>query len=116
MIPAVPMAALAVFRRIALEIGAGQVIQQDLEARTEQAFPARLEKAEERALVRDQLVQAAVQGVRLRHAQVFVQQVTDGGVGIPLSMQTPFTARIDQAIDHQGLQHVQPVRALATGR
>ena len=56
----IPMATLAVFRRIALEIGAGQIVEQDLEARTEQAFPARLEKAEERALVGYQLVQTAV--------------------------------------------------------
>jgi hypothetical protein len=40
------------------------------------------------------------------YAQIFVKQTADGGAGIPLSMQTPFIARIYQAVDHQRLQYV----------
>ena len=103
-------------RRRALEIGAGQVVEQNLEADREEALPTRLQGDEEIRLVSQQLIQAAVQLVDLDQAQVLAQEITDGALLVPLAMQAPLAAGIEQPVEHQRLQHVQPARPLAAGR
>lgn len=102
-------------RRVALEVGARQVVQQHVEARLEQRLPALAQKAEELPTMRQQLVQAAVQHVvrqRLRGAQ----QIRQRTVSVPVPVQPPLAARIDQLVRRQRLQHVQPARPLAARR
>ena len=101
-------------RRVALEVGTGQVIEQHIEARLEQHLPALAKKREEGAFVGQQLVQASVQGVIGQHANRTPQQVAHGAMCIPVAMQTPFTAGVDELIAHLCLQDLEPLRALPT--
>ena len=101
-------------RRVALEVGTGQVIEQDIKARLEQYLPALTKKREEGALVCQQLVQASVQGVIGQHPSRTAEQILHGAVFIPVAMQPPLTTGVDELITHLRLQHLDPLRALAT--
>lgn len=115
LIAAVAEPALALGRRIDLEVGAGEIVQQHVETDPEQALPARLEERKEVLLVGQQLVQAAVELVDLHQADILAQHIGHGAGLEPLAMQPPLAARIQQPVKYQGLQHVQPTRALAAG-
>ena len=91
----------------------GQVVQQNVETRLEQRLPAVPKKREKRPLVRNQLVQTPVQRVGGRHAHRTGEPVPHGAALVPLAVQPPLAARIDQLVAHQRLQHVQPTSALA---
>jgi hypothetical protein len=54
---------------IALEIRAGQIVEQDFELGVEQRLPALLQETEQFRLVRQQLVEAAIQVVLLRQVE-----------------------------------------------
>jgi hypothetical protein len=60
---AVTTLVVLVIRRVRLEVGASQVVEQNLEAGAEQILPALPQVAEQRALVWQHLVQAAIQRV-----------------------------------------------------
>src|ERR1700758_9035 len=115
-VPRVAEPPLAGFWRIACEIRAGQIIQQDLEIGLEQRLPALPQKAEQLLLVRQHLVQTPVQVVLAGHGEILAQQVADGVLRVPLPMQPPLAAWVDQPVGHQRLQHVQPARSLSRGR
>src|SRR6201997_5360884 len=115
-VPRVAEPPLAGFWRIACEIRAGQIIQQDLEIGLEQRLPALPQEAEQLLLVRHQLVQTPVQVVLAGHGEILAQQVADGALRVPLPMQPPLAAWVDQPVGHQRLQHVQPTRSLSRGR
>jgi hypothetical protein len=110
LVAAVAELAQARRRWIALEIGAGQVVEQNIEADGEEAVPTLLQHLEERTLVDQQLVQAAVELVDLDHAEVLAQEIAHGTVFEPLAMQPPLAARIEQPVEDQGLEYVQPAR------
>ena len=57
----VPAFVLLIGRRIGLEIGARQVVQQDIERGSEKVLPTLAEMTEQRRLVRHHLIQAAIQ-------------------------------------------------------
>ena len=116
LVAAVTEPALVRERRIALKISRGQVVQQHVEASIEQGLPAIPQKREKRPLVLQQLVQAAVQRVSAHHPRRPTQQIPHGAVLVPVPMQPPLAARIDQWVTNQRLQHVQPARALTTRR
>ena len=109
-VPAVAMAPLAGLGRIALEIRAGQVVEQDFEFGLEQGLPTLLQETEQFRLVRQQLVEASIQIVLLHQVEVLAQQIAHRTVFIPLPMQPPLAAGIDQSVSDQRLQHVQPAR------
>ena len=115
LVPAVAEPALAVDGRVALKIGTGQVIQQDIEAGIEQRGPPRAQKREERAFVHHQLVQAAVQRVA-GNDPIGPQQVAQRALGIPVPVQPPVAPRIDEPVADLHLQHVQPPRPLPARR
>ena len=100
-------------RRIALEIGGGQIVKQHVEARVEQRLPAFPQKREKRPLVLQQLVQTTVERVGADDAHRTAEQVPHGAVLVPVPVQPPLAARIDQLVAHQRLQHIQPTGALA---
>jgi len=88
MVAAVAMLALAILGRIALEVGPGEVIEQDLEAGTEEVAPAFLPVEEQGPLVRQEPVQAAVEGVTLGEGEVFAKQIAHGAAVVPLPVLT----------------------------
>ena len=108
LVPAVAKAPLARLWWIAFEIGAGQIVEQDFEVCSEQALPAVLQEAEQIRLVHQQLVKAPIQIVLVRQREVRAEQIAHRTLLIPLPVQPPLAAGIDQAIGDQRLQHVQP--------
>jgi hypothetical protein len=68
---------------------------------------------EQRLLVWQQLVQAAVERVLLHQPIIRAQKICHGALLEPLPVQAPLAAGIDQPIAHQCLQDVLPARALA---
>ena len=64
----------------------------------------------------EQLVQAPVQRVVGDHAHGTVQQIAHGAALVPVPVQPPLAARVDQLVAHLCLQHIQPARALPARR
>lgn len=98
MVATVAMLALTGLGRIALEVGAGEVIEQDLVASREEVAPALLQVGEQGPLVRQQPVQATVEGVALGDGEVFAKQIAHSAAVIPLPVQAPLAARVDEAV------------------
>ena len=111
----VPEAALVAFRkrRIRLEIGAGQIVEQHVVADVEQVAPAPHQVIEDRLLVRQQPVVTAIQLVDLGQPGILAQQIGQGAALKPLTMQPPLAARRQQAVGDQHEQHLIPARPLA---
>jgi hypothetical protein len=111
----VAKAALVAFRkrRIRFEIGAGQVIEQHVVADIEQIAPPRRQVIEDRLLVDQQPVMAAIELVDLGQPHILAQEVGERAAKEPLTVQAPFAARRQQAIGDQHKQHLTPARPLA---
>ena len=107
--------ALVLERRVALKIGAGQIVEQDVEARVEQRRPTRAQEREELLLVRRQLVQAPIQRGAGNHP-VTSQQIAQCTVFVPLPMKTPVAARVDKAVADLNFQNIQPSGPFAARR
>jgi hypothetical protein len=88
MIARVSVAALVAFRkrRIGLEIGAGQIVKQHIEAGVEQVPPALDQVIEQRLLVRPQPVVTGIELVDLRKSQVRAQQIRQRAAGEPIAV------------------------------
>jgi hypothetical protein len=102
-----------IVRRRRLEIGAGEVVQQNLERGGEQILPARPQMGKQRRLVGQQLVEAAIQRILGDQPIILAQQIRHRALFEPLPMQPPLAAGIDQPIAHQRLHDVLPAGALA---
>jgi len=102
-------------RRLRLEVGAGQIVEQDVEAGIEQVPPPARQVIEQRRLVLQQTIVAAVEFVDFRQAEIGTQQIRQRRALEPLPMQAPFAARLQQPIGNQDEQHLIPARPLATG-
>ena len=63
-----------------------------------------------------QFIQAPIEVILGRQRKIFSQQISHGALCKPVLVQPPLTARFNQPITHQGLQHMTPVGALPTGR
>ncbi len=116
LVAAIAILSLSFVRRIAFEISAGQIIEQHIEARIEQGFPAFREVGEQGLLVLQKLIQAAVELVALRQPGVLAQKIADGAPVPPLPMQPPLAARIDQPVAGKRFQDVQPGGSLPARR
>ena len=104
-------------RRVAFAVRAGQVVEQHVELCVEQIFPALCEVIEQLPFVLQNQIVAIVELVTLGQlAKVRAQQIAHRAVLEPLPVQAPFTARIDQAVNAEGLEHQVPTRAFAAGR
>jgi hypothetical protein len=115
LVAAVAVAALVRFivRRSGLEIGAGEVIQQDFETSPEQVLPALAQMREQRLLVRRNLVQAAVERILLHQRIIRSEQIRHRALLEPQPVQSPLAPRIDQPIANQRLQDLLPAGSLA---
>ena len=71
---------------------------------------------EQRSLVRQQLVQAAIERILLRRRIVCAQQTRHCALLEPQPVQAPLATGIDQAIAHQRLQNVRPPCPFARNR
>jgi hypothetical protein len=94
-IAAVAVPALVALRQgcsVDLEIGTGQIIEQNVKADVEQVAPAGDQMREQRVLVRQQPVVTGKELVRLGQAKIAAQQVGHGTVAKPCAMQLPFAA------------------------
>ena len=103
-----------VFRHVALEVGAGQVVEQHVELRAEQIAPAPEQMGEEFVLVCEQAVEAAIERVVLGNAFVHAEQIGQRGGGKPVPGQPPFTARGEPPVKRKHAEDFLPVRAFAT--
>jgi hypothetical protein len=107
---------LFILWRIALKIGARQVVEQHLETGIEEVLPAFLQMAKERRFVGQQAIVALVEFVNLGQGKVFAQEVRHGAALEPMPVQPPFAARGNEPIATQRLENQIPARAFATGR
>lgn len=102
---AVPALVRLVVRRIGFEIGAGEVVQEQIEARIEQIPPTIHQVIEQRLLVHEQPVVTVVEGVNVGQCGIGTQQITERAALKPVSMQAPLAARRQKPIHHQHDQH-----------
>jgi hypothetical protein len=101
---------------IDLEVGAGQIIEQNVELDTEQRSPALHQMGKQGVLVLQQPVMAGIKLVRLGQTKVAAQDIGHGALAEPVAVQFPLAARRNQAIGHQNLKDLIPARALAARR
>jgi hypothetical protein len=108
-------AALIAFRkrRLGLEIGAGQIVEQQIETGVEQVAPAARQMIEQRLFVRQQMIVAAIELVDLGQAEVSAEKIGERGPFEPFPVQPPLAARRQQPIGDQHEQFLIPARALA---
>ena len=118
LVAAVAVAALVLLigRRIAFEVGARQIVEQHIELGAEQILPALAQMAEQSLLVRQQLVQAAIECILRDQRVILAEQIGHRALLEPLPVQPPLAARIDQPIAHQRLQDVLPAGPFARVR
>jgi hypothetical protein len=115
-VAAVTEFALTLLRGVALEIGAGQIVEQDVEAGIKEAAPALLKVGKQVLFVREEMIQTAIEGVTVGDRKVLTEQIAHRTVVVPMSMQAPFATRVDETVRHQRLEHIEPARPLAAGR
>ena len=115
MVARVAVPALVTLRewRSCLEVGAGQIIKQYVEAGVEQIAPAPHQVIEHRLLVLQQPVVAAIQLVALRQPRILTQKIGKRAALEPFPVQPPLASRRQQPVGHQHEQHLIPPCALA---
>jgi hypothetical protein len=108
-------AALVAFRkrRIRLEVCARQVVEQHVVADVEQIAPPHRQVIEDRLLVDQQPIMAAIQLVDLGKPRILAQEVGERAAEKPLAVQAPLAAWRQQATGDQHEQHPVPARPLA---
>lgn len=84
---------LLVERRVGLEVGAGEVIQEHIEAGVEQIPPAAHQVIEHRLLVLEQPVVTGIKGVNVGQRGIGPQHIAQRAVLKPVPMQSPLAAR-----------------------
>jgi len=100
----------------ALQVRAGQVVEQHVVGGVEQVLPAPRQVIEQRPLMGKKKIQAPIQPMDLGQCVTGSQQVGHRAVPVPFPVQPPLTARIDQPIGCQRLEDQIPTRALAAQR
>jgi hypothetical protein len=67
-------------------------------------------------LVREELVEAAVERILLGDPEVLAEEIRHGTPVEPEPVEPPLAAGIEQTVDGQGLQDIEPTRAFPRGR
>ena len=114
-----PIAELAqpvVFGHVALEAGAGQVVEQDVVRRVEQFAPACFQEEKQVGLVLAEFVEAAVERIFGGNRVVFAEQVGHSAGIEPVAVQPPFAAGVEQPVGGQRFENVEPAGSLAAVR
>src|SRR3979411_850784 len=115
-ITAVTEAALVAFRkgRIAFKIGARQIVKQDVNFYAKQGRPSLAQKLKGLCFMLHQTADKPIKSIFGRNREVLCEQIAHCRVLKPYSVKAPLTARIQQSIAHQRLEHVLPIGAFAT--
>jgi len=119
LIPAVAVAtlvALGLRRGVDFEVGAGQVVEQHVEAGVEQVAPAGDQMAEQLLLVGQQTVMTGVELVGFGQGEVRAQQIGQGALFEPVPVKLPLAPRRDQPVGRQHLQYMIPPRPFTAAR
>lgn len=103
-------------RRIALKVGAREIVEEHFILRVKEVAPPLREVIKQRSLMHQQQVVACIKAVLLSEREIAPQQIRDRARIKPVPVQPPFGTRIDEAVEHERLQHEIPARALAAGR
>jgi hypothetical protein len=90
------------------EIRAGQIVQQHVKRAVEQRLPPLGQVLAQCVLVLEDAIEAAVEPVLAGHCKIHPKQFVHGAAQKPLAMNAQLASRIDQAVDHQQLQHAGP--------
>ena len=111
----VPMPAFVTLRerRIALEVGAGQVVEQHLVGGVEKIAPSIVQVRKQCLLVIEQAVMAAVESILGGQGEITTQEIGQRRVVEPMAMETQFAARVDEPVGDQDVEDSLPVGALA---
>ena len=100
-----------ILRRLALKIGAGQVVEQHVVFDAEEVLPLRAQVIEQLPLVLQNHVQNPVERILGGQGVVLAQQVSHRGVSIPVAVQAPLAAGINQPVGYEHFEHMLPVGA-----
>jgi len=101
--------------RVALEVGAGQIVEQHVEFDPEEVFPTPAQEGEEVVLVLQEQVVAAVEGVFGGDAEVLIKQAAHGAAIKPMAVEPPFAAGLQKPIATEQLEDMFPIGAFARG-
>lgn len=114
-IPAVAEAAGILRRlgRVALEVGARQVVEEHLVTRVEEVRPAFAQMDKDRVLVLEQAVVPAIERIILGDTPVHAEQIGQRGGVEPVAVQAPLRAGRDEPVKHEHAQDFFPIGALA---
>ena len=97
MIAAIPAVHHRILRRGAFDVTAGEVVQQDVELRREQLAVARREMALERGLLRQQVIERAIEPTVVDRALGNMQQIVERRRRIPALFNAPARSRARRA-------------------
>ena len=115
MIAAIPAVHHRILRRGAFDITAREVVQQDVELRREQLAVARREMALERGLLRQQVIERAIEATVIDRALGHMQQVVQRGRRIPALFNRQLAPGRTQPIDREDRGDARP-RHVGRGR
>ncbi len=101
--------------RIAFKIRAGQIVEEHFVLRLEEVAPAGGKVIKERRLVGYEFVVAFVEAMNFRERKIRAEQIGDGRVIEPMPVQPPLRTRINEPVEHEGLQDLIPACAFAAG-
>ena len=93
MIPAIATFGFRNFFRLTFEIGASQIVKQNVKMCGKQILPALSQMLEQLLLMLQQAVQAAIQPVLFRHREIGTQQIGHSGLIEPLAVHLELAAR-----------------------
>lgn len=102
--------------RLAFKESAGDVVEQQVVFEIEEFAEPVLEMSFERCLVREQLIQRAIESVVIHVLLRNSQQFRQGGLGIPLLGGLEFAGRFQQAGDYQNQGTQRPRDGCVSGR
>ena len=116
MVAAVAALGQRVGLRLAFEVGAGHVVQQQVVLELEQLAQPALEMGLQLLLVRQQAVQRAIQAIVVDRLGRHAQQVVQRRAAIPMLGDVQLARRLAQPGDHQDRRHRRPRHPLAAAR
>ena len=116
MVATVPACGQRVLRRLALEVRARHVVQQQVVPQREQLAQSRLQVLLDRHLVRQQSIQRAVQTVVIHRLARQSEQILQRGAPVPVLGDVQLARRLAPSRYHQPRRHHRPRHRLAPRR
>jgi len=95
-------------RGLPLDVGAGDVVEEEVVVQAEERAEAADEVLFEGGLVREELIQGAVAAVVVDEGRGHAEQILQGGLAIPRLGEVEFAGRLTEAGQHQDRHHGWP--------